>query len=118
MFEDFRERVIKKASELCKRYLQAHKALFDCIQLVTDRLCSKRTDDMCDQCDNEDCCMTQEELRRLYDDLSKVNRLIFDLEYDIKHGFSVTQGDFLRKGQRYLEDNLELWKDENFYYPE
>ena len=42
MFEDFRERVIEEASELCKRYLRAHKALFDCIELVRDRLCYKK----------------------------------------------------------------------------
>ena len=109
MFKDFREHVIEEASEIRERYWEAHKSLFDCFELIRDRLCSKRNNVECDHCDNEDCCMSQEELRHLYDDLSKTNRLIFDLERTVHYEFPLTSGEFMHKVRPYLQSDLKLW---------
>ena len=110
LFEDFKERVIEEALAISKRYWKVHQSLFDCFELVRDERCFKSNVFECDHCDNEDCCMSQEELKRLYKDLWKTNNLIFDFEHTVLYEFPLTSDEFLREVNRYLQSDLELWK--------
>ena len=101
--------MIEQALAICECYWKAHQSLFVCFELVRDKRCSKSSIFECNHCDNEDCCVSQEELRCLYNDLAKKNILIFDLERTILYKFPLTSDKFLLKVHRYLERDLELW---------